>query len=1328
MIYNNKLFKTLLVGLVFAGGINEATARSIIKNSPTNVSDNTDALAFIENKGQWEREAKFKTNVHGYGAMFVTDNGFVYNYAKASDIEATTHAYCVEGEEHFHDKNPKIKYHAYKVNFVGSNPNVAYTTFNKAAHYTNYFIGSDKSKWASKVGTYGKVKQSNIYDGIDVVLYASESSNLKYDFVVAPGKNPSAIQLSFSGVKPQLDDAGNLKIVTSVNEVLEKAPYSYQLIDGKEVEIASRYTLKNGVLSFEFPNGYNNAYELVIDPELVFATYSGSRAGASSMYSHTTTYDAAGSLYAGAECYSIGWPTTLGAYDQVYHGGHDIGINKYNSLGTALVYSTYVGGNALDYPVTLRVNHSNELVIGGYTRSSDFPVSAGAFQNALQGGYDMTLSRLSLDGGQLMASTYIGTTDNEFGTFTMGSTNLGWGLNGHETSCGFEINFDRNDNVWLVSNTSSASWPTTSNASQLTLSGNTDGVIMKFNPSLNTLMYSSYLGGSGDEVVYGIELTTQGNPVVVGATSSQNFPTTNSVYQQAFPGGNMNGFITIFDDISGQILISTYLGTTDYEHVTHVQVDAGDNIYVLGRTTSNAFPITANAFTNNLNHNNKLFVSKFSPNLQDLLLSTVIKASGNIFPSAFVVDICGNAYIASLDAGADMPLTADAFGTARDDFWMGALDRTFRELIFGSYFGDPAVDDHNHMGVNRLDPQGIVYHSVCASSSRWPVAPANVFGNAKQNSGQDIISFKFNFDKTGVQATFDPDRQLNPIDSGCIPYTVVFQNTSQQAQSFYWDFGDGNTSTAQNPTHTYTTAGVFDVMMVAVNDSTCITHDTAWLNVTAYDIATPQLIVKDTNLCALEDAIDISVLITNPSVNIPGNVISWSPMAGIIGANNTQTVTVNPNQGLSYRVRVADSVAGVCSRVSFATVNINLMPRILDIITADSSVCEGALLNMKAIGSPGYTYNWSPALGVSDTTQLEPTISALESKIYTLTASSPHCIDTSVMFYLDVHEYPKLQLAVPSAVCEKTEVQMTTSVAPYRNDYSYVWTPTTGLSIGNGPNTTLIADTTRHYQVKVATPAGCADSVLTLLTVHQKGNSDAISGADYCAPGSAQLWATNGKQYLWEPSIGLDDPTKANPITSVTTNTNYTVYVTDENDCIDTLQVLVEVHPRAILGLPDTVTVYAGQGYQVASNTNALHFDWFPPSGVSNPKTSDPYLSPSVRTKYYVTAKTEFGCETVQTVDVLVGNPEMDMPNAYAPNNEGAKLFKPVVRGNYTLKTFAIFNRWGAKVYESQNINDGWDGTFKGVAQPFGVYVYVIDAISDNGQVYTQTGNVTLLR
>src|SRR5690606_38661333 len=165
----------------------------------------------------------------------------------------------------------------------------------------------------------------------------------------------------------------------------------------------------------------------------------------------------------------------------------------------------------------------------------------------------------------------------------------------------------------------------------------------------------------------------------------------------------------------------------------------------------------------------------------------------------------------------------------------------------------------------------------------------------------------------------------------------------------------------------------------------------------------------------------------------------------------------------------------------------------------------------------------------------------------------------------------------------------------------------------------FMADTIdRMYYVKVETPIGCADSAEHFIMFHSKGNGDAIAGAEYCAPGEASLWARYGEEYLWTPSYGLDDPTSATPTANPSTSTDYEVYITDANGCVDTLPVTVKVHPRAVLSLPEQVTVYPGEGYQVLPQTNALYFEWFPPSGLSNANVSDPYVSPEVRTRYFV--------------------------------------------------------------------------------------------------------------
>ena len=1293
-----------------------------------------ESILFIKNAGQWDDPYNYRASIPG-GSMFLTNDGFVYNFASTEDLN--------KANEVFHDggkmADVMLNMHSFKVNLVNKNTNTTYVNNKRSNTVYSYFYGNDRSKWKGNVGAFSEIVEKNVYNGIDL-LVNSENNAVKYDFIVAPNADPNQIRLSFEGVTPFINEAGELVYETTVNTLKEKAPYVYQDINGQRTEVAAKFVLNKGVLSFEFPNGYDKSHALVVDPDLIFSTFTG--ATSTNVYPYSTTYDLAGCLYIASDAFTVGWPVTIGAYKQNHAGnGNELAIMKFHALGTGVLYATYMGGNGQDFGTSSWVK-DNELYIFGGTSSSNFPTTPGAFSTTKQGTWDAFVLRLGAGGDVLLGSTYMGGTNDEVYqlSFTVGSFNFGsfddLAMNWSSQLSPGDLTLDAAGNIWVTTNTQSTDFPTTSNAPILTHSGGWDGVLFALDPSCSQLLYSTYFGGSGDEVPHSI-LLGKNDDIYVGGTTNSNassaaqFPTTTGAFNTV-ANGAMDGFIMRFNTMTGGLMQSTVVGTAGDDQVAHLQMDKDGLVYALGRTTGNYLVENAN-WSGSPNGN--VFISIFDADLSQRFRTTrlgTVSSTGSSYymPSAFLVDDCGNLFVAGFGTELNMPLTDDAYERTRLGFWFCKISRNFNSLIYASYFGETTAD-HSHIGKHRFDPEGVVYQSICSNPGMNQVmrttSPAS-FAPRKLTTGQDVLSFKFNFEKVGVSSLFNPNRANTPKDSFCAPHTVQFENTSKDAQRFIWYFGDGDSSVLATPTHIYTNPGVYQVQLVAINDTMCITHDTAHLEVHVYEISQPQLVVKDTNLCSVENSINIGVAVLNPSLGNPGNVYQWSPAAGIIGPSNTATITVDPTVGRVYTVRVVDSVAGVCSNIARATVNINVTPRTLDILTSDTSVCEGSVLNMRAIGSPGYTYKWSPSLGVGDTTQLEPTILANQSTIYTLTASYPQCIDTSVMFYLDVEKYPHLQLVAPTEVCEKREVEMTTGVSPYRSDYTYVWTPTTGLSINNGPNTTWIADTSRHYQVKVATPAGCSDSVMTLIKVNKKGNSDAISGADYCAPGSAQLWATNGKSYLWEPSTGLDDATKENPITSVTTNTNYNVYVTDVNGCIDTLSVLVEVHPKAVLGLPDTITVYSGEGYQVAANTNAMHFEWFPPSGVSNPNASDPFLSPTVRTKYTVTATTEFGCEAVQTLDVLVANPEINMPNAYAPNNEGAKIFKPVIRGAHTLKTFAIFNRWGTKIYESTNINECWDGTYKGVAQEFGVYVYVIEAVNDQNEVYSQTGNVTLIR
>lgn len=1294
--------------------------------------ENEHLFKFTENKGQWENQILYRSSMSNLGDVFIVKDGLVYNFIHPGDWEIF--------QKEFHDNPTNIqttlRQHAYKIKFEGANQQIQNKGFEPIKYYQNFFLGNDRSKWASHVRLYEHVQVENIYNNINLVVKRS-ARDLKYDFVVKPGGSPNNILLSFEGVQPKLNKEGALVLENSINTVIEEAPYVYQNINGKEVAVKCNYKLIDNKLSFELPESYNTNYELIIDPRVIFSTYSGAVSAGSVAYSHSSTCDADGNMYAVAYTFNTGWPTTFGSFQQNFAGFNDIGVNKIWEDGSRLEYSTYYGGTNNETPLTSRVNSLGQLLIGGMTTSTNLPLSNNPFKGAITGNTELFFALFSADGSQLVGSTYYGNSGRTGYYFSFPGVGLGY--SGYPTDLlpGIEINFDINNNIWIVANVENATnIPTSSNGFQLTKNGGFDVIINKFNPTLSNVLYGSYFGGAGDEVVHGIELLSNGNPVIIGGTTSTDLPIVGtSPYLATAPtGAALNGFVAVLNETTGQITNSTYIGTTGNDVVSRVDVDGNDNIFILGRNIGAAFPITTGSFTNitaATENNQKIFIMKLNTSLSQVLTSTAISGTTNFTPGAFIVDECSNIYFTSMGGGAGMPMSLDAFQTNTDDLWFAALDGTMQELIFGTYYGDPQVGDHCHTGTNRFDKQGRIYHSICVFTASWPTTPSS-YCPIKLTSGYDVASFKFDFDKTGVNATITPDRILNPIDSGCVPHTVAFNGQVPQARQYFWDFGDGNTSIVANPTHTYTVPGTYDVMLVAINDSLCITHDTAYLTVKVYEVLVPQLSVVDTNLCTLVDSLLITVEVLNPSQGVPGNVFSWTGALGsIYGPGNTQSIYINPSLGNQFNVVVIDSAAGVCQRSATAVVNVNQRPRILEILTPDTAVCNNSIVPIRAIGSNGYTYKWAPTLGVSDTNALEPNITVTQSNIYMVTASYPFCIDTSDLIYIDMHEYPVVDIIAPTQACEGTEITINSDVTPFRNDYIYTWEP--NQILGNNPNTTsvrFIADTVdRFYKLTVSTPIGCSGADSAFIVLNNKGFGDAIAGAAYCPPGSAQLWASNGISYQWIPAAGLDDPTSANPTTTTRVPIDYQVLISDVHHCVDTLTVKVNVYPRATLSIPETTTIYpGGEGFQVEPETNALYFSWYPPSGVSNPDISDPILNPLVRTRYFVTAKTEFGCEVKDSIDVLVGAPNIHMPNAYNPNHPDFPTFKPILNGGWNLKSFRIYNRWGTLIFETTQANEGWDGKFKDEAQPFGVYVWSIEATHENGQELKQTGNVTLIR
>lgn len=384
-------------------------------------------MYFIENRGQWESDILFRTEIPG-GFLFLKNNSLVYVFYDASKV-ASQHGKAPAKQTPFPTAKTSdinsISAHGVEVRFQNAATVIKHIPKNPVAVQFSYFIGNDAKSWTSDVKGYGEVVYENVYPGIDMRIYMHQFT-LKYEFIVRPQADPSQIKLKYEGASGiSLNETGQAVIKTSLGQFKEAEPYSFQKVNKGNIEIASRFELSEGnVFHFSLPKGYDKLQALTIDPELIFSTYSGS---VPDNWGHTATYDDEGNLYSGGTVFGANFPVTTGAYQVRFQGLVDVAIMKFNPDGSDLIYATYLGGNNTDLPTSLIVNSKKELLILGTTSSKDFPVHTSAFQKAFGGGTsatpisgldmsngsDIFISKLSANGKQLTGSTFLGGSGND---------------------------------------------------------------------------------------------------------------------------------------------------------------------------------------------------------------------------------------------------------------------------------------------------------------------------------------------------------------------------------------------------------------------------------------------------------------------------------------------------------------------------------------------------------------------------------------------------------------------------------------------------------------------------------------------------------------------------------------------------------------------------------------------------------------------------------------------------------------------------------------------------------------------------------------------------
>jgi len=828
------------------------------------------SLRFIENKKQWDPSELFRADIPN-GKVIFKKNSIHYLLYDISHLKHQ-HQSCVDCEEARLKKSSEenVKMHHVQLTFDGGTANKVSGRL-ESDQLRNYFLGSNPERWSTDVRSFSEIHYNQIYPGVDLRFY-SEGDLLKYDLLIAPGADLEQVSMVYEGTNYLKLAENSLLIGTSLSQIEEAIPESYQVHNNDTSFVKIQYQLKNNKVSLRIKDGYDKKKTLIIDPLLIFSTYSGS---VSDNWGNTATFDEEGNLYSGGITSGPQFPATPGAYETNFSGAWDVAILKYDSTGSNLLYATYLGGEYAETPQSLVVNSKNELLILGATSSPDFPMRNSFEQNFKGGdpvvplpgveyenGSDLFIAKLSGDGTELLGSTFLGGTGNDGinVNFNQLVKNYGDQYRG-------DIFVDPADRVYIASNTRSSDFPVLDAFQQDFGGGPMDGVVFSLTEDLSELLWSSYFGGNGSDAVYSLKVNPAGDILVAGGTTSFDLPATDGALQTQYLG-EVDGFVARIRQQPLTLTNCTYLGTTEYDQAYFVDLDQAGAIYVFGQTAGDYPEVAFNPATPELvfDPGGGQFLHKLNLELTNTLFSTNFgnpDSNPDISLTAFLVNKCGYIFMSGWGGGINgpqdpfgsltgyiggntqnLPLSNDAFQNTTDgsDFYLIVLRENAESLLYATYFGGVGnPGEHVDGGTSRFDKDGIVYQAVCAdcgvnSNNTFPTTEG-AWSRTNQSPNCNNAAFKFDLASLNADFTTNSVAGDDPgLNSGCFPLEVLFLNKSVGGKTFLWDFGNGvETTQKDSVVVSFDAPGFYNVTLVALDINTCKQVDVASGIIRVYD-------------------------------------------------------------------------------------------------------------------------------------------------------------------------------------------------------------------------------------------------------------------------------------------------------------------------------------------------------------------------------------------------------------------------------------------------------------------------------------------------------------
>ena len=809
-------------------------------------------LGFIPNVGQCDSGVEYILQHQGT-TVFFTRDGLVLVHTPGSADNAPVDVI--------------------RQSFVGASPDTHLTASGQRPGVVNYYTGNDSSKWLSNIPVYSGVVYEDLYPGIDL-MYAEENGRLKREFHLAPGADPSQIELLYEGENgPHVDEDGVLRFASPAGEMLESPLVCWQVIGGKRVDRAAEYVVDDGSVRIAVAE-YDTGHELVIDPELVYSSYLGGNdwdmgyalagdgvggvwvtgytaspdfpvlddsngkwshiafvshfsssgtllsstclGGTITEYGHALAGDDEGGVWVMGQTISTDFPV-LNAPQSTYGGSGDAFVSHFSSDGT-LLSSTYLGGGGTEIDNALVGDGEGGVWVTGLTISTDFLVTEDAYQSTYGGGSgDAFVTHFSSDGA-LLSSTYLGGENYDYGSALAG---------------------DGAGGVWVMGGNQYGDFPVTGGAFERGNRGGWDVFVSHF-ASNGTLLSSTCLGGSNQDDGSALAGDGDGGVWVTGETQSvhvPDYPNSGFPVLNAYQGnneGSYDAFVSHFSS-NGTLLYSTYLGGDEHDSGYALAGDGAGGIWVTGDTRSDDFPTLnahQNAYKGGSSYGDR-FVARFSQE-GALLSSTYLGGEGDDCDGyrgreddhryTLVGDGAGGVWVTGCTASTTFPVLDECQSTHGGGSYDAFVSHFSLDgaLLLSTYLGGGDSDYGNALAG---DGAGGVWVAGYTASADFPVLRAY---QSSHGGSSDLFIAKFGIDDLPT-ANFTAN-----TTAGTLPLAVQFTDTSTgDLTSLNWTFGDGNTSTEQNPIHIYRTPGNYTVnLTVSTIDGSDTISRPGYINVT----------------------------------------------------------------------------------------------------------------------------------------------------------------------------------------------------------------------------------------------------------------------------------------------------------------------------------------------------------------------------------------------------------------------------------------------------------------------------------------------------------------